>query len=164
MTALELSGEGRCKAVTGLPAVTHVTFGCDGDLARALSRLEPTGLLSRATHLALWSDDTGLKATLAAAKSLPSSVRHFEVGRGVFRFALERGEGAPAAELRLESIDLEARLAELAALPPSAFSSLHVTLATNGFFTKKTRPVAEAATRRVLARFKNTKLTSVHPT
>ena len=43
------------------------------------------------------------------------------------------------------------------------FACVHVVLATKGFFTRKTRPVAEARVKKLLARFKKPKLTSVHP-
>ena len=48
--------------------------------------------------------------------------------------------------------------------PTKRLTSLNYVLATNGFFTKKTRPIAEKASRKVLARFKNATLTSKHPT
>jgi hypothetical protein len=123
--------------------------------------LAPSGLIARITELELRTRSSSLASLLSA---FPKQLQRLNaMGYPYPIISLVRGLKGLDATIEVEAGGLEDMLEQLNALKPTQFASLNFVLATNGFFTKKSRPVAEKAARKALARFKNTKLTSVHP-
>ena len=159
---LELQGTRRPKPATGLPKVAEVEFETRMGWSETIELLEPSGLLERIRRLELFPQPgVGVTQALEAFDRLPASLRELRLtGETYTCSTLVREQGAPAITIEVDSFGLERVLAELAGFPRDRFSSLELVLSASGFFTKQSRPRAEAAARQVLERFANAKLTS----
>jgi hypothetical protein len=153
---------GKLRALSGFQQVKKLSVHTERALSVVIEELlGPSGLVERLTHLELRTRSATVANLLAA---FPKRLQTLTaMGYPYPIISLTRGAKGLEATIEVEEGGLENMFEQLNSLAPTTLSSLHLVLATNGFFTKKTRPIAEQAARKVLARFKNAKLTSEHP-
>jgi hypothetical protein len=149
------SAEGKTRPLTGLTSLRKLSLRSDHDLAATFERLGPSGLLERITELEVFTAHSSFATVLQELSKLPKQVRSLS-SRGM---TLTRAGKSFEATVVTDSFLLDETLAQLAALPTKKFASVKLELLRNGFFTRKTRPLAEAASRKVLARFARSTLT-----
>lgn len=156
---------GKTRAVTGLPRLKKLSITTERELSVvARELLGPSGLLERITELELRTRSASLGHLLDALAEFPKQLLTVRtMGYPYPILSLTRGSKGLDVIIEVEQGGLEDMLVQMNGLAPPKVSSLHFVLATNGFFTKKTRPLAEKAARKVLARYENAKLTSEHP-
>ena len=137
------SDQGKTRPVTGLKQLRKLSVGSDHGLETAIENLGPSSLLHQVTHLEVFTPHASMATILEALSKLPRQLSSL-YSAGI---TLTRGRKGIEAQLHAESSTLDDRLRQLEAIPARALASVHLVLDTNGFFTPKTRPVAEAASR-----------------